>query len=765
MLDNLFTHSDLASLARNRFKRAEKLSIAKEFSAKYIDEGWTIEREGERTFRISREKPHSKWLEDRVWSLLYKMQFSFLSGDGGAILSTDHRSPSAPISQMDCIGIDSEVALAIECKSSLAGGRRNQFQEELGKLSLSRKPFSAAVSRKYPQETKRHIGIIFAYSGFTLSDNDKERASQANVLLLDEKDISYYESLVNHIGPAARYQFLADLFPGRIIDGLHVTVPAIKSKIGSKSCYTFSITPEYLLKLSFVSHRAKGKASDVDTYQRLLIKSRLKKIREYISDDGVFPTNIVVNFEPHRLEFNKMAQDEHATGGGVAGWLKIRPAYKTAWIIDGQHRLFAYSGHPRAASSFLSVLAFDGLEPSQQAKMFIDINAEQKKVQPSLLVELFAELHWNSAEPNKQLRAVISKALQRMSEDHDSAFFGRLRLADDESSDIRCITLTTVFEATLKAKLHIVREKDGKVVEFGPLHDTDPMTEVRRTAVVFDAWFGAIRNHATAWWDVGRGDGGGLAMNDSVSACIAVLGSVCVHLHPQKILHLSTQELVVRLRPYAEALAKYLGGLDTQKRKNWRDLRGAQGRDIRMRECQEAIRKEIPEFQPAGLDEFLERSKSQNNAEAKQVITALETNLQEVIVSELKRRFPDDDAWWRNGVPQKIRLDVSTLMENDNDKRGGREHYFNLIHYRKIAADNWDLFRPLFGYKAAGNSKEKQLSWLDFVNEKRNELYHASSGIYIASDELAELRLYLEWFVENRQSAEEDIEEEMAVEA
>ena len=310
-----------------------------------IAEGWSPQRKNERTARITRAKSHAVLLEDRVWTLLYKMQFSYLSGEGGARLPIDPRAQVTPTNQLDAVAIDSEIALAIECKSSLSGGKRTQFQEELGKLTLARRPFINAVNKAYPQQSKRHVGIVFAYTGFYLSDNDKERAAANGVLLLEEKDIEYYESLVHHIGPAARYQFLADLFPGKTIEGLQIKVPAIRSKIGKRSCYTFSITPEYLLKLSFVSHRAKGKASDVDTYQRLLIKSRLKKIREYITADGVFPTNIVVNFEPNRLEFSPMEQDPAATGGGIAGWLKIRPAYKSAWIIDGQHRLFAYSGH------------------------------------------------------------------------------------------------------------------------------------------------------------------------------------------------------------------------------------------------------------------------------------------------------------------------------------------------------------------------------------------------------------------------------------
>jgi DNA sulfur modification protein DndB len=138
-------------------------------------------------------------------------------------------------------------------------------------------------------------------SNIVLSENDKLRAKEANVILLDECDLDYYETLVAHIGPAARYQLLAELLPGKTVPNLDLKVPAIRARMGGANCYTFSISPEYLLKIAYVSHRAKGKASDVNTYQRMISKGRLNKIRQYIDDDGIFPTNIVVNLEKNKL--------------------------------------------------------------------------------------------------------------------------------------------------------------------------------------------------------------------------------------------------------------------------------------------------------------------------------------------------------------------------------------------------------------------------------------------------------------------------------
>ena len=276
----------------------------------------------------------------------------------------------------------------IECKSSESFNRRPQFQAELAKLAEMKERAGRAVNEQWPAQHKRQLVQLFFLQNINISDTDRERAKLLNIFLFDEQDLDYYEKLVTHIGPAAKYQLFADMLPGRSVSGLKIRVPCVSAKMGGYNCYTFPISPEYLLKISYVSHRSKGKASDVHTYQRMVAKSRLKKIREYISDKGVFPTNIVVNLDKECLTFERSEQinsSEKQEMSGTLGWLSIKPTYKSAWIIDGQHRLFAYSGHDRAKNSHLSVLAFEGIPPSVQAQLFVDINAKQKSVKASLL--------------------------------------------------------------------------------------------------------------------------------------------------------------------------------------------------------------------------------------------------------------------------------------------------------------------------------------------------------------------------------------------
>ena len=498
MLDNIEPVENLHSFARAAARPFESRTVNSKLIDEFTAQGWEIAKTNASTTRLIRTKNHGKSLEDRVWTLLYRMQFPYLSGEGGGSLTINPKELGGPKTNIDVVGIDTELAIAIECKSAEKPTRRPTFMEELGKHALVREPFSTALRRDFPSEQKRQTVLAMFLSKILLSDNDRARAKEANIVIFDEADLAYYEILVNHLGSAAKYQFFADLVPGKEVPGLRIRIPAIRFKMGGQHCYTFTLSPEYLLKICYVSHRSKGKASDVDAYQRMVAKSRLNKIRKYISDNGYFPTSIVINLDNKRLAFERVSQTQE--DDALMGWLEIRPAYKSAWIIDGQHRLFGYSGHERAAKSRLSVLAFGGLKPSDQARLFIDINSKQKKVPQILLQTLIAELNWDAEDADVRVAAIISKAIQVLDEDQESPFTGRIQTSEDSKDSKRCITITSLHSAIDKAKLYIAKEKQGQIVSYGPLWAGESFETLRRTTYILNKWFSLIRGAAPDWW-------------------------------------------------------------------------------------------------------------------------------------------------------------------------------------------------------------------------------------------------------------------------
>jgi len=561
MLSNVESVDELRGLARSKSRDYVTKTVNLSLLEEALAQGWIVEKKNEKSVRLKTKKSSDVDLKDRVWFLLYRMGFNYLNGEGSALLLANVKDTSSQDFPIDVMGVDEEVGLAIMCRTS---ENCQQLRQELDQYVNIRPRLAQSVNQKFPQPFDRHVKRQVAQaifmSNLLLTEEDKKRAKDGNIVLFDEGDLDYYEALVSHLGPAAKYQFLADMLPGKNIHGLNMRVPAIRTRMGGYVCYTFSISPEYLLKIAYVSHRSKGRGSDVSTYQRMIQKSRLQKIRKYIDEKGIFPTNIVVNFDK-KPNFDRGGQETELESG-LMGWLDIRSAYKSAWIIDGQHRLFAYSGHPMAAKARLSVMAFESLPASIQAKLFIDINAEQKSVKQSLLQELYAELHKNAIEPAIRVRSIVAQVILSLNEDSRSAFYQRIQTANETKDTTRCISLTSIFRALADTDFYILRTKKEDIDGYGPFWSDNGYDAIQaRTEYSLNSWFGTIQIAVPDWWNAGAGEGGGLSMNDGVTACINVLRSVFQHLLKNGIdlVRLNDQELFEQVKPYALVLSNYLG--------------------------------------------------------------------------------------------------------------------------------------------------------------------------------------------------------------
>src|SRR5439155_9041024 len=120
-------------------------------------------------------------------------------------------------------------------------------------------------------------------------------------------------------------------------------------------------------------------------------------IAAYVDKGGQFPTNIVINFKTRRnnLEFQKMESFENTTFGK----LTLPGQYGSAWVIDGQHRLYGFAFSKRGKKHVIPVLAYENLPATEEMRLFVDINCEQVKVSRGLLNEIYANLNYGSDDP------------------------------------------------------------------------------------------------------------------------------------------------------------------------------------------------------------------------------------------------------------------------------------------------------------------------------------------------------------------------------
>ena len=190
--------------------------------------------------------------------------------------------------------------------------------------------------------------------------------------------------------------------------------------------FHFLISPYHLLKIGYVSHKAPTSDDDADTYQRLITTSRLKKIAKFIDGGGQFPTNIVINIKKKKLQFDKASED------GAYGTLHLPGNYGCAWIIDGQHRVYAYDHcEKKRGDALVSVLAYLDMPVREEIELFKKVNHEQVKVSRNLIEEIQANINWNSPRVDERLEALHARIVIQLNKLQKSPIKGRVKLLSD----------------------------------------------------------------------------------------------------------------------------------------------------------------------------------------------------------------------------------------------------------------------------------------------------------------------------------------------
>ena len=87
MLNNVLPIEEVGGLARTNARDYETRTVNPALVEQLTTDGWSVDRRNKKSVRLRRiPSSDGKHLEDRVWSLFYRMQFPLLSGEGGAEL-------------------------------------------------------------------------------------------------------------------------------------------------------------------------------------------------------------------------------------------------------------------------------------------------------------------------------------------------------------------------------------------------------------------------------------------------------------------------------------------------------------------------------------------------------------------------------------------------------------------------------------------------------------------------------------------------------
>jgi len=631
---NIVCDKELDKVAKSRklgyYEKKEYTSA----SADMMSDGWTPVSlyANPKYTKYRREKPFAEKFEDEVWYMFYRMGFTHMNRDRNFRMSSDPNNP-ALTQQIDVFAVEDETVFVIECKSC-DKPKEVTYKKELEALHGQMNAIRGEISKVYPH---RKVIFIWATKNAIVGDKDKERMKEWSITHFDDSLIGYYLQLAEHLGTSARYQLLGNILEGIEIKNMDMDVPAIEGKMGGATYYSFSIEPSKLLKIGYVLHRSKANADMMPTYQRVIKKTRLQEVRKFVDNGGFFPNSIIVSIDTRGrgLQFDPAGPRKDGTTSRI-GTLRLPKKYHSAYIIDGQHRLYGYSDSEKANKDCIPVVAFVDLSRPDQLQMFMDINENQKAVPKKLRVTLVKDMYWDADDFGARRVALRSKIAGSFGDDSSSPLFQRVDMDEDSVTETRCISVEELQTALGQCSFFNIYDKKNNVrvngtFDFGDLDKT--------YSVLFKFLCGCLRyimNECGAEWELGKN--GILTMNRGMYACIRVIDDIVNLLVDQKKIKPLTDSidsLVSEVCYYLKPLTDYINAITPDQSKEIKQAMGSGARAKFYHYFQKPIADVFEEFNPDGLEEFFENQTKKYNEESRNCLLAIEARLRNLVKDAL----------------------------------------------------------------------------------------------------------------------------------
>ncbi len=391
-----------------------------------------------------------------------------------------HVAFSGRETDLDVCALYQDALIIIECKS----GRRLEFHNLIDELRIKRDGFVRALEERKlivkgsedRKATMDRLGraskfkMVLILSNHLPDDSGLQYAAATGIGVLDRDAIEYYQRISQVLKTWTRFEIFREMEIEAYEGEKSIHRPSVRIRQPNGEFYIFSLQPWELLRIAYVFRRS---LQETYAYQRMVSQARIERIGEFLGDPLAFlPNSILIAFDKDvkdsvKFESNKDDSDD--------GFITFPLKYCSAWIIDGQHRLYGFTRTifanpppetPAPHSEFqLLVVGIKGFDREQQARTFVDINENQKKINPTLLLDLTTLI--------KDLRnpltwpSLLVKALNKQDPWKD-----RIRILEVERD--KPITMAGFAKYALAGELLKRKRMQNRVDYTGPLFNRIP---------------------------------------------------------------------------------------------------------------------------------------------------------------------------------------------------------------------------------------------------------------------------------------------------
>lgn len=197
-----------------------------------------------------------------------------------------------------------------------------------------------------------------------------------------------------------------------------------------KQFYSVTIPTDVLALCCFVTTRDENPEQG---FQRVLDKKRALDIAKYIDlEEGTIPGSIILSAQPDA--------QLRLIGGGKTIEFTFDP--KSFLVLDGQHRVYGFSLAETAVR--VPVVIYSGLTPTEEARLFIDINTKQRQVPNELLLDIK-----QLAEREDKKEIILREIFDLYADEVGSALTGLVSAAKRQKNKISRVTFNLAFKPVL----------------------------------------------------------------------------------------------------------------------------------------------------------------------------------------------------------------------------------------------------------------------------------------------------------------------------
>jgi DGQHR domain-containing protein len=197
---------------------------------------------------------------------------------------------------------------------------------------------------------------------------------------------------------------------------------------GNHRFYTLTMPSDVLAQNSTVDLRVED---PIKGFQRRLDIKRAKDIARYIDDGfGTIPGSIILSAQPEAdLTYTRKART-----------VSFKKHPRAFLILDGQHRVYGF--HFAKAKLRVPVVIYNDLTKADEARLFRDINTNQKPVPNELLLDIN-----RLAETETNEQAILHDVFDLFDKEPNSPLFGLMSPSEKTAGKISRVTFNGAVRA------------------------------------------------------------------------------------------------------------------------------------------------------------------------------------------------------------------------------------------------------------------------------------------------------------------------------